>query len=224
MYQLDEEIKSNDTATVRGLLDGFVRHLHESIRKQSLRPLAWEELVNEWNLTLPTDVLVQTWLNQTSLQVVTGKGYRALFGDYEHWYLDCGFGQFIDPDPATVGSKDTVIAPPYADYCSPYKSWRQVYAYDPRVNLTDAQQKLLYGGEVHLWGELTTSVNLDGKMWPRASAAAEILWGGPKGPKGVLEEVTRRLADVRERMVAMGFAASVVQVEWCLQNRGSCFQ
>ena len=74
-----------------------------------------------------------------------------------------------------------------------------------------------------MWGELTDPTNFDGKVWPRASAAAELLWQGPTGPKGVNYLVTSRLADQRERMVAMGFDASVVQMTWCLQTGGqSC--
>ena len=228
VYSLDPLTKSNDTAVLKPLLEAFVTHLHDTIRKQGLRPLVWEELVTPpWSLALPKDdLLVQTWINSTSLDVVTKAGYRALFGDADHWYLDCGFGQFTDPDPATVGTPQAVISDKngFADYCSPYKNWRHIYAYDPTVNLTQAQQALLEGGEVHMWGELTTAANLDGKVWPRAAAAAEVMWSGPKGEKGVVEDVTRRLADWRERAVGLGFAASVVQVEWCLQNRGVCFQ
>lgn len=37
----------------------------------------------------------------------------------------------------------------------------------------------MVGAEVHLWSELTDPVNLEGKLWPRASVAAEVLWSGP---------------------------------------------
>jgi len=81
---------------------------------------------------------------------------------------------------------------------------------------------LILGGEVHIWGELTDPVNLDSKAWPRAAAAAEVLWSGVKGPKGVDESVTRRLAEMRERLVDRGFEPSMVQMTWCLQNQGDC--
>ena len=220
VYALDPGVGTNDTKTIQKYLQQFVDHLHSNVRANGMSPIVWEEMITTWNLTLNTkDVLVQTWLGESSLKQVTDLGYQALFGEYTWWYLDCGFGQWVDPN---ITNAATPIVPPYADYCSPYKSWREIYAYDPTANLTATENTLVAGGEVHMWGELTDPVNLDGKVWPRASAAAEILWSGPGGVKGVNETVTRRLADVRERMVAMGFGASVVQMTWCLQNIGSC--
>ena len=220
IYALDETVKSNSSAVIQPYLQRFVNNLHKIVRANGMKPMVWEEMILTWNLTLPTsDTLVQTWIDPSSLAAVTEKGYKALFGDYTHWYLDCGYGQWLDPDPKNA---ETPIKPPYADYCSPQKSWRQVYSYDPVSNLTATQKKLVYGGEAHLWHELTDPANLDAKLWPRASAAAEILWSGVKGEKGVTEDVTRRLADVRERMLGLGFGVSVVQVTWCLQHPGDC--
>jgi hexosaminidase len=221
VYTQDPGVGTNDTQTIRKYLQQFVSHLHSKIHAAGLHPIVWEEMIVTWNLTLTNDTLVQTWLGDSSLDEVTSKGYQALFGEYNWWYLDCGFGQWVDPNAT---NPQTPIVPPYTDYCNPYKSWREIYAYNPTANLTAQQQELVIGGEAHMWGELTDPSNLDGKVWPRASAAAEVLWSGPTGPKGVNETVTRRLADMRERLVSMGFAASVVQMTWCLQNIGSCSQ
>jgi hexosaminidase len=219
VYALDETVNSNNPQVIRPFLQRFKSHLHKLIREEGLKHLVWEEMILNWNLTLPKDnTLIQTW-QPGSLPQVLKKGYRALFGDYTFWYLDCGNGQWVDPD---LNNPDTPIVPPYADYCSPLKSWRQIYAYDPRINVTAEEQKLIEGGEVHLWHELTDPINLDQKLWPRASTAGEVMWTGPKGVPGVEESVTRRLADMRERLVGLGFGASVVQVTWCLQNVGQC--
>ena len=220
VYALDPDVGTNDTATIQKFLQQFVSHLHTKVRAAGLHPIVWEEMITTWNLTLDTnDTLVQTWLGESSLAQVTNEGYEALFGEYNWWYLDCGFGQWVDPN---ITNAATAIIPPYTDYCSPYKSWREVLAYDPITNLTASQAQKVAGGEVHMWGELTDPVNLDSKVWPRASAASEVLWSGPHGVKGVNETVTRRLADIRERMVSQGFGASLVQMTWCLQNIGSC--
>ena len=71
-----------------------------------------------------------------------------------------------------------------------------------------------------MWGELTDSVTLDGMLWPRVAAAAEVLWCGTRE---VNEDATRRLAEARERLVTRGVAAGMVQMEWCLRNPGGCY-
>ena len=95
-----------------------------------------------------------------------------------------------------------------------------MYAYNPLDGIPAHQRHLILGGEVHLWGELTDSVNLDSMLWPRVAAAAEVLWTG-SGRKPD-EDTTRRLADMRERLVMGGVAAGPVQMEWCLRHKGGC--
>ncbi|MCJ1406189.1 N-acetyl-glucosamine-6-phosphate deacetylase [Ptychographa xylographoides] len=221
VYLLEPGIGSNAPAAIRPHLQAFLDHSHRVIRAQGLTPIVWEETLLAWNMSLPkATTVVQTWIGAASLATVVKAGYRALFGDHAHWYLDCGYGSWLDPAPA---NPRTSIVPPYADYCSPSKNWRHIYAYDPLANITAAEERArVIGGEVHIWGELTDGVGLDGKVWPRAAAAAEVLWSGVQGPRGVDESVTRRLAELRERLVAREVGASMVQMEWCLQNLGGC--
>ena len=111
----------------------------------------------EWDLELPPDVVIQTWRSTSSLSDVVAKGYRALFGPCEEWYLDCGYGTFIDPDPTNIYSP---IKRPFPDWCAPYKNWRQILSFDPLKDIPEEKRHLVFGGEVHLWGELTDSANL----------------------------------------------------------------
>ena len=220
-YLVDPTVGSNVTAVIQPLLQDFVTQAHSIVRANGLSPIVWEELIVDWNLTLPTnDTIVQTWRSSAAIEEITSRGYKTLFGEYNYWYLDCGFGQWLDP---IAGDPNTQIVPPYTDYCSPLKNWREIYSYDPLVNITDpAQRSLVIGGEVHMWGEQNDGDSLDNKVWPRAAAAAEVMWSGFVGPAGVNESVTRRLADVRERLVTMGVQPQPVQMTWCLQNLGRC--
>jgi len=179
----------------------------------------WEEMVLDWNLTLPQDVIIQTWRgNQdNALSTILDKAHRTLFGSNAYWYLDCGFGSFLDPEPS---HPESPVKPPYLDYCQPYKNWRHMYAYDPLADIPEHQRHLVIGGEAHLWGELTDSVDLDGMLWPRVAAAAEVMWSG-SGTRPD-ESTTRRLADMRERLLMRGVRAGVVQMEWCLRYKGGC--
>jgi len=221
-YLLDPTVKSNDSAVLQPLIQKFKSHLEATINKAGLQNMVWEEMIVNWNLTLNPNTIVQTWQGQDSIADVAGKGYKTLFGDYYHWYMDCGYGQWLDPNTTAIADGTGVIKPPYTDYCNPLKSWREMYSYDPTVNLTAAMIENLYGGEVHIWHELTDATNLDSKVWPRALAGSEIMWSGIKGVAGVDEGVTRRMSDMRERLVALGFGANPVTMTWCLQNLGDC--
>lgn len=218
-YLLDPTVRSSSHQVLQPLVQAFIDHVISIATAHALTVIMWEEMVLDWNLTLPRNVIIQTWRNSddNALGSILNKGYKTLFGSNAHWYLDCGHGYFVDPEPS---NPDSPIRPPYLDYCSPYKNWRHMYAYDPVADIPQNQRHLVVGGEVHLWGELTDSVNLDGMLWPRVAAAAEVMWSAPgKKPD---ESTTRRLADMRERLVMKGVGAGVVQMEWCLRYKGGC--
>ncbi|MCJ1466998.1 N-acetyl-glucosamine-6-phosphate deacetylase [Pseudocyphellaria aurata] len=216
-YLIDPTVNSSSSEVLQPLIQSFFDHLFSITASHSLTPIIWEDMLLDWNISLPQDIIVQTWRPSTSLDSVLAKGYKMLFGSRTHWYLDCGYGNFLDPDPQNPKSP---VSPPYLDSCSPYKNWRQIYSYDPLANISPEQRHLVVGGEVHLWSELADSISLDGLLWPRVAAAAELLWSGPGN---ILDEATtRRLADMRERLVARGIGAGMVQMEWCLRNEGGC--
>lgn len=213
-YTLDPTVNSSSKEVLRPLLQSFFDQTTGSATSHSLTPIIWEEPLLQWDLNLPKSTIIQSWRSQSSLASAVAKGYRALFGPCTHWYLDCGYGGWVDPDPS---NPDSSVKPPYLDWCSPYKNWRHVYSYDPLEGIPEEHKHLVIGGEVHLWGELTDSVNLDGLLWPRAAAAAEVLW---RGKCQVSEDTTRRLAKMRERLLGRGIRAAMVQMEWSLHNPG----
>jgi hypothetical protein len=135
-------------------------------------------------------------------------------------YLDCGKGQWLDF--ANGASFATYY--PFADYCSPTKNWRLIYSYDPLAGVPAASQSLVVGGEVHIWSEQTDPVNLDDMVWPRASAAGEVLWSGRQDASGQNRsqiDASPRLAEFRERMVARGIRAGPVQMVFCTQSNAT---
>lgn len=223
-YLLDPTVRSSSPTVLQPLLQTFIDRVISLASSYDLTTILWEEMLLDWNLTLPASTIVQTWRpsdndddDDTALAAILAKGHRTLFGSNTHWYLDCGLGHFLDPDPA---NPLTPVKSPYLDYCSPYKNWRHIYSYNPISHIAPHLHHLLIGGEAHLWGELTDSVTLDSMLWPRLSAAAEVMWSGPGRTPD--EDTTRRLADMMERLVASGVGAGVVQMEWCLRNRGGC--
>ena len=239
-FLLDEGVRSNSSQILQPLVQKLMSYVTGMVSSAGLTPIVWEEMLLDWNLTLPSaensstagssDTIIQVWRSSENLLLVLEKGYRALFGDYNHWYLDCGHGGFINPYPSgfsppgipfnTSGGVATQIHDPFVDYCSPLKNWRHVYVYDPLANITESLQYLIEGGEVHMWTEQTDAVNLDGRVWPRAASAAEVLWSGPRA-NGTIEAASLRLGEWRERVVIdHGVAAGVVQMVWCLMEGG----
>lgn len=110
---------------------------------------------------------------------------------------------------------------PFNDYCSPVKNWRLVYAFDPLAGVPANLTDLVLGGEVHLWSEQADAVNVDGLLWPRTAAAAEVLWSGRHdgvGENRSQVDAAPRLAEMRERMVLGGVQAGPVQMVFCTQK------
>jgi hexosaminidase len=132
-------------------------------------------------------------------------------------YLDCGKGEWLNFDNGASFQQYY----PFNDYCSPVKNWRLVYSYDPLSGVPADQAHLVLGGEVHIWSEQTDPVNLDDMVWPRASAAGEVLWSGRQDASGQnRSQITAapRLAEMRERMVNRGITVGPVQMVFCTQN------
>jgi hexosaminidase len=99
-----------------------------------------------------------------------------------------------------------------------------MYSYDPTAHLSAEQKALVLGGECHIWAEQTDPVNLDSMVWPRAGAAAEVLWSGRQDSSGQNRsqiEAAPRLAEWRERLVARGIGSGPVQMIYCAQFGGS---
>lgn len=217
---LDPTVKSNVSAVIKPFLQSFVDRNHAIVRKAGLTPVVWEEMITTWNLTLGDDVLVQTWISSSSLATVADAGHKVLFGQSDFWYLDCGHGQWLD-----FGNGASFQGfYPFLDYCNPYKNWKLIYSYDPLAGLTDKQAALVVGGEVHIWSEQTDGVSVDGAVWPRASAAGEIMWSGRQDASGQNRsqlDASPRLAEMRERMVARGLHAGLTQMPYCTQNNAT---
>jgi len=220
-YLLDDTVQSNDTSVLQPLIQKLVNFNHAKVRAAGLTPIVWEEMLLVWNLTLGSDVVVQTWLSDESVAETVALGHKALAGNYNFWYLDCGEGQWVDFYPG----KDSAAAWPYADYCSPRHNWRLMYSYDPLSGVPDNATHLVLGGETHMWSEQTDPINVDRQVWPRACAAGEVLWSGAKDETGQnRSQITAspRLADMRERLVARGVMAEPVYMPFCSQNGTQC--
>eukprot|EP01113_Clastostelium_recurvatum_P005775 TRINITY_DN12589_c0_g1_i2.p1 TRINITY_DN12589_c0_g1~~TRINITY_DN12589_c0_g1_i2.p1 ORF type:complete len:358 (+),score=79.18 TRINITY_DN12589_c0_g1_i2:432-1505(+) len=222
VYTLEKEIASNNQSVITPFLKAFlVDNIHPTVVQAGKTPFVWEEMLLDWSLPLDKSAIVQVWLSDKSVYDVTKAGYRAVGGIYDYWYLDCGRGQWIDITPPSYAANY-----PFNDWCSPWRSWQLVYSYDPAQGISDPEQrKLVLGGEVHMWSETVDETNFDQIVWPRASAAAEVLWSGrvdSSGQNRTLTDASRRLWELRERMVLRGVAVGPIQAKFCELYPGRC--
>lgn len=100
-----------------------------------------------------------------------------------------------------------------------------MYSYDPLAGVPTDLEHLVLGAECHMWSEQTDPINLDRMLWPRASAAGEVLWSGAKDAQGQnRSQITAspRLAEMRERLVARGVMAEPVHMPFCTMNGTQC--
>ena len=100
-----------------------------------------------------------------------------------------------------------------------------IYSFDPLQSIPANLTHLVLGGEASIWSEQTDAVSLDGMIWPRMSAVAEVLWSGAKDASGQNRSqvmAAPRLADMRERLVARGVQAQPVYMPFCTQGSEQC--
>lgn len=219
-YLKDDTVKSSDLKVLQPLMQKFIDRNHGHVRAAGLTPIVWEEMLLQWNLTLGKDVVVQSWQSDQAVAQIVGKGYKAIAGNYQYWYLDCGKGQWLNFDPSVSAQYW-----PYEDYCAPFHNWRLAYSYDPLGSVPKSLQHLVVGGEAHMWAEQTDPVNVDRMIWPRGSAVAEILWSGAKDGQGQNRsqiDAAPRLSEMRERLVAKGVGAEPIQMPYCTMEGTVC--
>jgi hexosaminidase len=177
-YNLDDTVGTNDSAVLQPLMQKYMDRNMKQVESYGLVPLVWEEMLLEWNLTLPKNTIVQTWQSDEAVASTVSKGYQALAGNYNYWYLDCGRGQWLDFYPSNAAGFW-----PFQDYCAPLHNWRVMYSYDPLNGVPKNMTHLVLGGETHIWSEQTDSANLD----PMVS----FLIGSAKASDTLLTRATR---------------------------------
>ncbi|KAI0817711.1 glycoside hydrolase family 20 protein [Xylaria sp. FL0064] len=211
MYTLDPSVGTNDSAVIVPLLQKFIDKHHARVRKAGLVPFVWEEIPTSYNVTVGKDVVIQSWLGDEAIASLTAQGHKVISSNYNYWYLDCGRGQWLN-----FGQDQIAEYYPFPDWCSPYKNWRLIYSYNPRANLTAEQAELVLGGELAAWSESIDDATIDDILWPRASAAGEVLWSSPEGRSQL--EAAPRLATMREYLIARGIKSGTVHMPFCTQG------
>ncbi|KXN74561.1 glycoside hydrolase family 20 protein, partial [Conidiobolus coronatus NRRL 28638] len=198
--------------TFDDLFKNFNYQMQIQAKKNNRSIIVWQEALLKHSCKLPPDALVQVWLGASDAKKIIELGHNVLASSNQHWYLDCGHGTEIGNYPTGKS------------WCDPYKHWQIVYSYDLAANLTAEQAKKVKGGEVAAWGEQIDEQVIEKFLWPRASAASEVLWTGNRDGDKIrsTKHVLPRLNDWRFRMVGRGIGAEPLQPLWCVKNPYRC--
>ncbi|KAI5643382.1 glycosyl hydrolase family 20, catalytic domain-containing protein [Phthorimaea operculella] len=150
--------------------------------KEGTNAIVWEDVIDS-NVTLPDNVLVQTWRNNDGSDAMV-KVLKA-------------------------GYKGIQSAPYYLDLLKQDAKW--FYKNEPRLAVKsklkdEALLKNLVGGTACMWGEMVDDTNVLSRVWPRASAVAEVLWSETDGAPPD-EATLRRLEEHTCRMRRRGIPA-----------------
>ncbi|KAE8382218.1 glycoside hydrolase superfamily [Aspergillus bertholletiae] len=198
------------------------------------RLVMWEDVVMspEHAHDVPTNIVMQSWNNGLEyISNLTARGYDVIVSSSDFFYLDCGHGGFVtndvrynvmtNPDPDTPNFNYGGIG---GSWCAPYKTWQRIYNYDFTLNLTEAQAKHVIGATAPLWSEQVDDINISSMFWPRAAALAELVWSGNRNANGKKRttEMTQRIINFREYLVANGIQAQVLVPKYCLQHPHAC--
>jgi hexosaminidase len=229
-------LKEDESRTVDDVLEYWIDKALPIFKKVKDRKIVmWEDVVLSESIkagNVPKDVIMQSWNNGTDyIQELVKMGHEVIVSSADFFYLDCGFGGYLGNDPRYNVQKNPDWNNPTFNYggdggswCSPYKSWQRIYAYDFAANLTESERKKIIGVEAPLWAEQVDDQVADGKIWPRAAALSELVWSGNKNSTGQLRnrEMTQRIANFRDYLVANGIRAAPIMPRYCIQHPHNC--
>jgi len=142
------------------------------------------------NPALPKNVVVESWRGVKSLAQGAALGYQG------------------------------ILAAPY--YLDHMETAGTMYLADPvpaGTSMSPAEQKLVLGGEVCMWGELVDAGTIDSRIWPRSAAIAERFWS----PASVTDvnDMYRRLTVESTRLEALGLTHRTHEAAALRQLAGS---
>jgi hexosaminidase len=118
----------------------------------------------------------------------------------EYLYLDCGSGnKYGNPT-----------------WCGDYKTWKTIYNFPIFENYKNFT---VLGSQVVLFGELADENSILGKIFPRASSLAEILWSGKERN---IKDFFIRLIYQNKRMIRREIKTIAFTTQLCEENPEEC--
>ena len=124
----------------------------------------------------------------------------------DFYYLDCSFGN-------KYGGKS---------WCDPMKTFWRIYSFEPSAFFDDQDERML-GAEVPVWSEIMSAESFEIKVWPRAAAMADRMWGGKNTTRVDVVGVMQRQVHFAEYLTARGVPVGHNTGRWCEVFADRCF-
>ncbi|KAG1464348.1 hypothetical protein G6F55_001835 [Rhizopus delemar] len=232
-WMADESIKKhmeeNNLSTNELWFQWTNKLLDFVINDRKKRPIIWEDPLKDGG-SYPKETIVQIWTNPA--KTYTDLGHDVIMSSYDYFYLDCGQGGWVGNDerfisPSQSHTKDDTFnyGGSGGSWCAPSKTWQRIYSYDMNLGIPKDSPGKIIGGETAMWSEQTGPTVLDGRLWPRSAAAAEIYWSGSydeDNKRRTVKDVAERFHDWNYRLQARGINSEPIQPKFCAKNPGLC--
>lgn len=168
--------KEHGLKTNHDLQTYFNIKLEKILHKLGKNLVGWDEILTS---TMPTSAVIHSWRgvsdglpNGSTLIEAAKKGYKTILSN----------GFYID----RMESIEThYLNEPIGD-----------------IELTAEETARILGGEATMWSELTTSLTIDSRIWPRTIAIAERLWSQKE--INDVENMLKRIKPVSFRLEELG--------------------
>ena len=154
----------------------FVDEIGRHLESKGRRIMGWDEILEGG---LPEGAMVQSWRGMEGAIEAAHLGTNAVVSPTSHCYLDY-----------PLRSTDL----------------EEIYGFVPVPAEALGQPGAIVGGECNMWTERAPQELVMGKVFPRATGLAEVLWSGPSVTQadGAYDQFLTRLDVLGERWAFMG--------------------
>jgi len=132
------------------LQTAFINEMGEHLASKGRRIMGWDEILEGG---LPEGAIVQSWRGMQGAVEATHLGTDAVVSPTSHCYLDYPL-------------RSTDLA--------------EVYSFVAVPDEARGHEGQVVGGECNMWSERAPQELVMGKVFPRATGLAEVLWSGPE--------------------------------------------
>lgn len=181
-------MKTNNLKDESALQSYFIRRIEKFVSSRGKTIIGWDEILDGG---LAPNAVVMSWRGEKGGITAAKEGHKVIMTPETKLYLN--HAQFAKEDSLTAAKLLPLTT---------------VYNYEPvPAELTEAQQKYIWGAQGNLWTEyITNPSKVEYMLFPRLDAVSETLWS-PKASKHY-PDFLRRLETQFKRYDLMGVTYS----------------